>query len=74
MSSSAFIVPAAIGVQEGGFVLIGGLLGLAPETALALALMRRARDIIVFTPALLVWQFGWGKRLFLAQSGSRPVI
>lgn len=74
VSSSAFIVPAAIGVQEGGFVLIGGLLGLAPETALALALMRRARDIIVFTPALLVWQFSWGKRLFLAQSGSRPVI
>jgi putative membrane protein len=72
LSSSAFIVPAALGVQEGGFVLIGGLLGLAPETALALALMRRARDIIVFAPALVVWQLSWGKRLLLTQHGSRP--
>lgn len=65
LSSSAFIVPGALGVQEGGFVLIGGVLGLAPEAALALALMRRARDIIIFTPAILAWQFSWGKQLLL---------
>lgn len=56
VSSTAFLVPAAIGVQEGGFVLFGSLLGLGPEIALALALARRVRDIVVFTPALVWWQ------------------
>jgi putative membrane protein len=57
LSSSAFVVPGALGVQEGGFVVIGELLGLTAETALALALMRRVRDILVFVPALAIWQF-----------------
>jgi putative membrane protein len=62
LSSSAFIVPAALGVQEGGFLVIGGLVGLAPELALALALVRRARDVIIFVPALVLWQIGAGRR------------
>jgi glycosyltransferase 2 family protein len=56
VSSAAFIVPAAIGVQEGGFLLFGALLGLGPEISLALALARRVRDILVFTPAVIAWQ------------------
>lgn len=63
LSSAAFLVPGAIGVQEGGFLLFGGLVGLTPEIALALALMRRARDLILFVPALLIWQWMEGKRL-----------
>jgi glycosyltransferase 2 family protein len=62
LSSSAFIVPGALGVQEGGFLVIGGLVGLPPELALALALVRRARDVIIFVPALIVWQIGAGRR------------
>jgi glycosyltransferase 2 family protein len=62
LSSSAFIVPGALGVQEGGFLVIGGVVGLPPELALALALMRRARDVILFVPALLAWQIGAGRR------------
>jgi glycosyltransferase 2 family protein len=62
LSSGAFIVPGALGVQEGGFLVIGGLVGLEAETALALALARRARDIIVFVPALVAWQLGAGRR------------
>ncbi|HWG80607.1 MAG TPA: lysylphosphatidylglycerol synthase domain-containing protein [Stellaceae bacterium] len=62
LSSGAFIVPAAIGVQEGGFVLVGGLVGLTPDLALALALVRRARDVIIFVPAILLWQIGAGRR------------
>ncbi len=64
LSSAAFLVPGAIGVQEGGFLLFGALVGLTPEIALALALMRRARDLILFVPALLVWQWMEGRRLF----------
>jgi glycosyltransferase 2 family protein len=62
LSSSAFIVPGALGVQEGGFLAVGGMLGLAPDLALALALMRRARDAIIFLPALVVWQAAAGRR------------
>jgi putative membrane protein len=62
LSSSAFIVPGALGVQEGGFLAIGGVLGLAPDVALALALMRRARDIVIFLPALLAWQAAAARR------------
>ena len=67
LSSSAFVVPGALGVQEGGFMIVGGILGLTHETALALALMRRARDITVFVPALAIWQIGLGKKLSASQ-------
>jgi glycosyltransferase 2 family protein len=56
LSSVAFFVPGNIGVQEGGFVLIGGALGLDPATCLALAGARRIRDLLIFVPGLLAWQ------------------
>lgn len=52
----AFFVPGAIGVQEGVIVAIGVALGFSPEQATALALARRARDLLVFLPALAGWQ------------------
>ena len=63
VSSGAFIVPAALGIQEGAFLVIGSLVGVPAEIALALALARRARDIIVFVPALVAWQLTLGRRL-----------
>ncbi len=63
VSSAAFMVPGALGVQEGGFLLFGSLLGLGPEVALALALARRVRDLVVFIPALVAWQLSEGRRL-----------
>jgi glycosyltransferase 2 family protein len=56
ISSMAFFVPSGLGVQEGGFVLIGGALGLDPATSLALAGARRIRDLLIFTPGLVAWQ------------------
>ena len=56
LSSAAFFVPGALGVQEGGFLVIGGALGLDPSTCLALAGARRIRDLIIFVPGLLAWQ------------------
>ena len=52
----AFFVPGAIGVQEGVIVAVGVALGFTPEQATALALARRARDLLVFLPALAAWQ------------------
>jgi putative membrane protein len=55
INSAAFVVPAAIGVQEGAFVLIGGIMGLDATTALALAAARRLRDIVIYIPGLVAW-------------------
>jgi putative membrane protein len=54
--SAAFVVPNAVGVQEGAYVVLGGLFGLGPEITLALSLLKRARDLIIGIPALLAWQ------------------
>jgi putative membrane protein len=56
VSSAAFFVPGGLGVQEGGFILIGGALGLDPGTCLALAGARRIRDLLIFVPGLFAWQ------------------
>ncbi|WP_233871734.1 flippase-like domain-containing protein [Paraburkholderia adhaesiva] len=56
LSSAAFFVPGAVGVQEGGFIVIGGALGLDPAICLALAGARRIRDLVIFVPGLLAWQ------------------
>jgi len=56
ISSAAFVVPGALGVQEGAFLLIGAALGIDGPTALALASARRIRDIVVFFPGLVAWQ------------------
>jgi len=61
--SAAFMVPNAVGVQEGGYALIGVLFGLSPETALALSLLKRARDLAIGVPTLLLWQAQEGRRL-----------
>jgi glycosyltransferase 2 family protein len=57
ISSAAFFVPGGLGVQEGGFILIGGAFGLDPSTCLALAGARRIRDLLIFVPGLFAWQF-----------------
>jgi glycosyltransferase 2 family protein len=60
--SVAFAVPNAVGVQEGAYILLGGLFGLGPDTALALSLLKRSRDLALGVPALLAWQFIEGER------------
>jgi len=54
---AAFAVPGGFGVQEGGLVLLGHLMGLAPETALALSLVKRVPDLALGLPGLLAWHW-----------------
>jgi putative membrane protein len=56
LRSAMVFIPAAIGVQEAGYAVLAPLFGLPPETGLALAVLRRARDIAVAVPVLLAWQ------------------
>jgi len=50
---TAFAIPGALGVQEGGYLLLAPLAGLHPDTALALSLAKRAREILLGVPGLL---------------------
>lgn len=52
-----FIVPAGLGVQEGGLVLFGGLMGVPPDASLALSLIKRLREAGFGVPALIYWQW-----------------
>jgi putative membrane protein len=60
--SAFFLVPWAAGVQEGGFLLVGRVLGLDPSTAIALSLVLRARDVLVGAPAIALWYGAEGRR------------
>ncbi len=52
---AAFAVPGAIGVQEGGLIILCGLFGVSPQAALALSLIKRVGDLAVGIPGLLAW-------------------
>lgn len=54
--SAGFAVPGAVGVQEGGFVVASGLFGIGAETALALSVLKRLRELAVGGTALVAWQ------------------
>lgn len=54
--AAAFLVPGALGVQEGGYLVLGKVLGLAPETSLALSLTKRVRELVLGLPGLIAWQ------------------
>jgi putative membrane protein len=68
--TAAFAIPNAVGVQEGAYILVGAALGLTPEMALAISLLKRARDLVIGLPALGVWQVVEGGRLWRR---NRPV-
>ena len=52
----AFLVPINAGVQEAGYAALGAIFGVPPELSLGVSLIRRARDLAVGIPILLVWQ------------------
>lgn len=55
--SIGFAVPGALGVSEGGYVLVGGLFGVPPQVAMALSLIKRVREIVWGLPSLALWQW-----------------
>ena len=54
--ASAVLIPGYAGVQEAGYVALGSIFGVPPEISLGVSLVRRARDIAIGIPILLVWQ------------------
>jgi putative membrane protein len=64
--AAGFAIPGSLGVQEGGYLLLAPLVGLRPETALALSLAKRSREVLLGLPGLLYLHLserGWRRRL-----------
>jgi putative membrane protein len=61
--SAAFAVPGGLGVQEGGYLFVGNLLGIPGDAAFALSLIARVREVAIGIPGLVCWQVIEGRRL-----------
>ena len=60
IKAATFFIPANLGAQEGGTVLIFFGLGMSAEAAMAFSLLRRAREILWVAIGLLVLtRTGW---------------
>jgi putative membrane protein len=65
--SAGFAVPGALGVQEAGFIVVCELFGIPADTAIALSMVKRARELLAGIPGLVLWQWSEGKRLLSRQ-------
>ena len=61
--SAAFLVPGAIGIQEGAAIVFGSLFGISAADSLAISLGKRVREILLGVPGLVSWQMIEGRRL-----------
>lgn len=66
----AFVLPGALGVQEGGLIVLCAIFGVPPADAIALSLVKRVPDLVIGVPGLLGWQAMEGWHLGLAPSAS----
>jgi putative membrane protein len=70
LRSAAFVAPMGIGVQEASYAVLGPLFGLGPDVAVALSLIKRARELAVGVPVLAIWQ-GLESRRLLSRNPAR---
>ena len=53
--SAAFVIPSGWGAQEAALIALATLTGLPADTALALGLVKRAREFAIGLPGLAAW-------------------
>jgi putative membrane protein len=63
LRAAGFAIPGSLGVQEGGYILVCGLLGVGPQAAIELSLVKRIREVVLGVPGLIAWQLIEGRRL-----------
>jgi putative membrane protein len=67
--SAAVFIPHALGAQEAAYALLAPLFGVGAEFGLAVSVLKRARDLAIGVPILLIWQAAEGRR-----ARSRPAV
>jgi len=67
--STAVFIPHALGAQEAAYTLLSPLFGIGAEFGLAVSVLKRARDLAIGVPILLIWQAMEGHR-----ARSRPAV
>jgi len=53
--SAGFAIPGGLGLQEGALILICSWVAIPTDLALALAVMKRAREILIGIPGIIAW-------------------
>jgi len=61
--TAGFVVPQAVGLQEGAYIVFGAGFGISPELALAVSLLKRGRDLATGLPVVAIWQMIEARRL-----------
>ncbi|MBL6458025.1 flippase-like domain-containing protein [Belnapia sp. T6] len=56
LRNAGFMLPGALAVQEGAIIGAAALVGVPPAAALAVALVRRTREVALGLPGLIAWQ------------------
>lgn len=53
--AAGFLIPGALGIQEGGFIALCAVYAIPAPAALAVSLAKRVPEIVLGLPALLAW-------------------
>ncbi len=72
LAALAFLVPVNAGVQEAGYAGLGAIFGVPPEISLSVSLIRRARDLAIGVPVLLIWQFTEFRHMRQVNAAKQP--
>jgi putative membrane protein len=72
MRTVGFAIPGSLGVQEGGYILICGLVGVGPQSAIAMSLLKRIREVVVGVPGLVAWHAIEGRQWARRLAETRP--
>lgn len=59
---AGFLIPGALGIQEGGYLLICALFAIPAPNAIALSLIRRIRELTLGLPGLVAWHYAEQRR------------
>ena len=60
---AGFLIPGGLGAQEGGLILVGVAVGVPVEVCMALAVVKRGRELAIGLPGLLFWQIEEARHL-----------
>jgi glycosyltransferase 2 family protein len=67
--STAVFIPHALGAQEAAYTVLSPLFGIGAEFGLAVSVIKRARDLLIGIPIMLIWQAIEGHK-----ARSRPAV